>query len=84
VGVDTLVVLMGVGERHDIATELIRAGREATTPCAFVERGSTPQERIVLTTLEAVASGVVEVQSPAVWVIGAVVNVRGSLVNENR
>jgi uroporphyrin-III C-methyltransferase len=79
-GVDTLVVLMGVGERCDIATELIRAGRDKATPCAFVERGSTPQERIVVTKLEDIAAGRVEVQSPAVWVIGEVVSVRETLV----
>ena len=79
VGVDTLVILMGVGERVSIATELIEAGREASQPCAFVERGSTPQERIVISSLQAVADGLTEVNSPAVWVIGDVVKLRETL-----
>lgn len=72
--VDTLVVLMGVRRRTEIATALVAAGRRATTPVAFVERGSTSDERIVTSTLGEVAAGRVDVESPAVWVIGDVVD----------
>ncbi len=78
-GVDTLVVLMGVGERARIAQALIAAGRGADEPVAFIEKGSTPEERVVLATLGQVARGEVEVQSPAVWVIGQVVRLRERL-----
>ncbi|RIH84238.1 Uroporphyrinogen-III C-methyltransferase [Calidithermus terrae] len=77
--VDTLVVLMGVGERARIARGLIRAGRRADEPVAFVENGSTPEERVVTATLGEVARGEVAVQPPAVWVIGEVVRVRERL-----
>ncbi|WP_051304078.1 uroporphyrinogen-III C-methyltransferase [Calidithermus chliarophilus] len=77
--VDTLVVLMGVGERLRIARELLQAGRRADEPVAFIEKGSTPEERVVLSTLGAVARGEVAVQPPAVWVIGEVVRVREQL-----
>jgi uroporphyrin-III C-methyltransferase len=80
VHVDTLVILMGVGERTSIASELIEAGRSATQPCAFVERGSTPQERVVISSLQAVADGLSEVNAPAVWVIGDVVRLRETLL----
>jgi uroporphyrin-III C-methyltransferase len=46
---------------------------------AFVERGSTPEERIVESTLEEVADGLCEVTSPAVFVIGEVVRLRARL-----
>jgi uroporphyrin-III C-methyltransferase len=77
--VDTLVILMGVGERVSIATELIEAGRNPNQACAFIERGSTPQERIVISSLQAVADGLIEVNAPAVWVIGDVVKLRETL-----
>jgi uroporphyrin-III C-methyltransferase len=80
VSVDTLVILMGVGERVSIATELIEAGREASQPCAFIERGSTPQERVVISSLQSVADGLTEVNAPAVWVIGDVVKLRETLL----
>ncbi|ADU51738.1 uroporphyrin-III C-methyltransferase [Thermaerobacter marianensis DSM 12885] len=69
---DTLVVLMGVAQRQAIARSLIEAGRPPSEPCAFVERGTWPEERVVRTTLAEVAAGAVQVQAPAVWVIGPV------------
>jgi uroporphyrin-III C-methyltransferase len=77
--VDTLVILMGVQERAHIARALIRAGRRADEPAVFVERSSTPEERVVDTTLGAVAAGGVEVEAPAVFVIGAVAALRTEL-----
>ena len=77
--VDTLVILMGVATRAAIAAELIRHGRPSEQPVAFVERGSTERERVVLSTLGAVARGEVEVSNPAVFVAGEVVGIRGAL-----
>jgi uroporphyrin-III C-methyltransferase len=78
-GVDTIVVLMGVRNREFIAQSLIAAGRDPAQPVAFVERGTMPNEVIVESTLGAVASGQTDVRSPAVLVIGEVVRLRGRL-----
>lgn len=75
--VDTLVVLMGVGHKAEIAAGLIAAGRDGTTPVAFVENGSTPRERVVVTNLN--EAGACQVESPAVMVVGAVVQLRAQL-----
>lgn len=77
---DTLVILMGVKERAAIAQALIEAGRNPAEPVAFIENGSTPRERVVVSKLEAVAGGKTQVSSPAVWVVGEVVKVRSQLV----
>jgi uroporphyrin-III C-methyltransferase len=77
--VDTLVVLMGVQNRAFIAQSLLAAGRKATEPVAFIERGTIPGETIVETTLGEVAQGRVDVNSPAVFVIGEVVRLRSEL-----
>jgi uroporphyrin-III C-methyltransferase len=77
--VDTLVILMGVRNRAGIAEALIRAGRPPDEPAVFVERSSTPQERVVDTTLARVAAGLVDVESPAVLVVGAVAALRAEL-----
>jgi uroporphyrin-III C-methyltransferase len=77
--VDTLVILMGVKERVNIARALIDAGRTPDEPALFVERSSTPEERIIDTTLGSVAAGSVEVEAPAVFVIGAVAALRSEL-----
>lgn len=77
--VDTLIVLMGVQGRSEIASCLIANGRSAGEPAAFIENGTTPRERIVVTTLGEIALGEIQVQSPAVLVIGEVVRLRESL-----
>ncbi|HVX66970.1 MAG TPA: uroporphyrinogen-III C-methyltransferase [Bryobacteraceae bacterium] len=74
--VDTLIILMGVAGRARIAGALIAAGRPADEPVAFVENGTTRDERVVTSTLEQVAAGEVDVSSPAVFVVGEVVRLR--------
>ncbi len=71
--IDTLIILMGVKHRAEIATRLIAAGRDAKQPTAFIERASTPNERRVYATLADVAEGMVEAEAPAVWIAGEVV-----------
>ncbi len=79
--VDTLVILMGVSERAGIARALIDAGRSALEPAAFIERGSTPDERTIVAALGEIAAGRVEVEAPAVFVIGKVVRIRKQLLD---
>lgn len=79
ISIDTLIILMGVKNRVPIARGLINAGRRREEPVAFVERGATPEERVVTSTLGAVADGAVVVQNPAVFVVGEVVRLREML-----
>lgn len=72
--VDTIVILMGVKHRREIANELITLGRDPNEGVAFVENGSISNERTVRSTLDKVAKGEVAVNSPAVFVIGNVVD----------
>lgn len=71
---DTLVILMGAGQRTRIATELVRGGRPSAEPVAFIESGTTPDERVTVATLGDVADGRVDVKPPVVWVCGRVVD----------
>jgi uroporphyrin-III C-methyltransferase len=77
---DTLIILMGVENREYIAESLIRCGRNGSQPVAFIENGTTAEERVVEATLAAVAAGQVGVNPPAVFVIGEVVRLRTRLV----
>lgn len=78
--VDTLVILMGVRNRAFIAKSLIAAGRDQAEPVAFIYRGTLPAEKVVVSTLGDVAEAHVDVHSPAVFVIGEVVNLRAQLL----
>jgi uroporphyrinogen III methyltransferase / synthase len=66
----TLVILMGMGDRAAIAEALQRGGKPGSTPTAVIERGTTPDEVVVRTTLARLAE--VTLGSPAVIVVGPV------------
>jgi len=78
-GVDTLIVLMGVKHRVQIARTLIAAGRPADQPACFIENGASVRERVVECMLGEIAAGQIQVSSPAVLVIGEVVRLRAHL-----
>jgi uroporphyrin-III C-methyltransferase / precorrin-2 dehydrogenase / sirohydrochlorin ferrochelatase len=72
----TLCVLMGLANLPAIAAALLADGRDPDTPVAVVQDGTTAAQRTVRGSLAEIAATVVEagVRSPAVIVIGAVVD----------
>ncbi len=66
----TIVILMGMANRAEIACALEAGGRPADTPVAVVEWGTTAAQRTVRTTLRALEH--VDLGSPAVIVVGPV------------
>ncbi len=66
----TLVILMGMSERAEIAAELIDGGRPPDTPVAVVHWGATARQRVVRSTLDELAS--IDLPPPAAIVIGPV------------
>ena len=79
--IETLVVLMGVKRRKELASEFISTGRSANEPVAFIERATRADQRIIRTNLGEVSKGLVQVESPAVMVIGEVVRFHDKLVD---
>ena len=70
----TIVVLMGVSQRAQIAAELVAGGLAPTTPVAAIESATTDAQVVGRWTLEELADA--DVHSPAVIVIGAVAGFR--------
>jgi uroporphyrin-III C-methyltransferase len=66
----TIVVLMGVTQRAEIAAELMAGGLPADTPVAAVRSATTDNEVVLRCSLAELAK--VEIASPSVIVIGAV------------
>jgi uroporphyrin-III C-methyltransferase len=66
----TIVVLMGVSQRAQIAAELLAGGLAPTTPVAAIESATTDAQVVGRWTLGELADA--DVHSPAVIVIGAV------------
>ncbi len=75
-GINTLVFLMAVSNRKEIARRLIEVGRDPKEPVAFIERGTTREQRVVITDLYELANDPPEVNPPAVMVVGQVVKLK--------
>ncbi|MEU8126655.1 uroporphyrinogen-III C-methyltransferase [Micromonospora sp. NPDC049049] len=72
----TLVILMGLKNLAAITATLIAHGRSPQTPAAVVQEATTGTQRVLRSTLDAVAADALtaEVRPPAVVVVGDVVN----------
>jgi len=72
---DTLIYLMAVANIKEVVEAVLGSGKKRSTPCAFIERGTTRQERIVSGTLEDIEAKAKKhaVKPPAVLIVGEVV-----------
>jgi uroporphyrinogen III methyltransferase / synthase len=66
----TLVIMMGVATRAEIADRLVAGGRAHEEPVAVIERATTRDQRVIRTSLEGLAA--VHIDSPATIVVGEV------------
>jgi uroporphyrin-III C-methyltransferase len=77
--VDTIVVLMGIGQLDQISRDLAKAGMKKSTKVAIIASGTTEKQRVVRGMLGTIA-GVARkagVKPPAVVVIGRVAGLGG-------
>ncbi|MSO93798.1 MAG: uroporphyrinogen-III C-methyltransferase [Rhodospirillales bacterium] len=77
----TLVVYMGRTNVRRIAGELIRAGLDPTTPTAAINKGTTPEQRVLLATLETIAETIerADLSGPTLMIIGKVASLTETL-----
>ena len=69
----TLVFLMGVTALPAICQGLLDAGMEEEMPAAVIERGTTPRQRKLISTLGALPQAAeAKIESPAIIVVGKV------------
>ena len=80
-GPGTLVLLMAVARLPEVARELVKRGRDASTPAAVISDGTTERQQVLVSTLGQVAEDAAAngVRPPAVVVIGEVVRLREAL-----
>ena len=81
----TLVLLMAMDRLDAIAQALIKHGRAASTPTAVVRRATLPDQQVVRAPLSEIAAAAAHagVRSPAVVVVGDVVDVLRDVGNPN-
>lgn len=80
-GLDTIVFLMGVENLPNIVTELVKNGRDPATPIALIRWGTRTDQETLVGTLADIVEKVKseDFKSPAVTVVGEVVNLREKL-----
>ncbi|MBC8269867.1 MAG: uroporphyrinogen-III C-methyltransferase [Rhodospirillaceae bacterium] len=77
----TLVIYMGLINIARIRDELIKAGLPADTPAGAIERGTTAEQRTILTTLEELPACIekASLKAPSLLIIGRVVQLAEEL-----
>ena len=77
----TLVFYMSLVSLGDICNELVAHGLASDTPAALVEKGTTPEQRVVISDLANLAAKVagLKVRAPTLLIIGHVVSLQNKL-----
>jgi len=76
---ETIIFLMGIHNIRLISKKLIKIGKEPTTPCAVISKGTTNEQKVIVGTLEDIADKAKEIPTPAIIVVGEVVKLREEL-----
>ncbi len=76
---DTIVFLMGLHNLRKIASKLIEIGKPTDYPCAVISRGTTKDQSVVVGTLENIVEKAKGVPTPALIIVGHVVELREQL-----
>jgi len=76
---DTIVFLMGLHRLKQIAKKLIEIGKPKDHPIAVISRGTRPDEKTVIGTLENIYEKAKDLPTPALIVVGEVVNLHKQL-----
>lgn len=77
----TLVFYMGLVGLKEICDSLIAHGRAASTPVALIEKGTTQEQRVLISDLASIADVVAanDVHAPTLFIVGEVVKLHDSL-----
>jgi len=76
---ETLVFLMGLHNLDKISSKLIEAGKSKDYPVAVISKGTTKDQKVVVGTLEDIVQKAKDLETPALIVVGEVVNLREEL-----
>ena len=72
----TLVFLMGLSSAENISNKLIENGKSENTPVAVISSGTTPRQKYVTGTLNNLSALAKQMTSPAIILVGDVVNLK--------
>ena len=78
---DTLIILMGIGNIKENTAEIMKY-RSPDTPVCVIESGTLPDENLVFGTLKDISDK--QINTPAILIIGDVVNLYQDIYNYQR
>ncbi len=76
---DTIIFLMGLHNLEKITKKLIEIGKASNYPCAVISKGTTADQKVVIGTLENIVQRAEGIPTPALIVVGKVVELREQL-----
>lgn len=78
---ETQIFLMGLTKLEQIVTKLLEAGKRKDCPIAILSKGTTPEQKVLSSTLENVLEEFKKnpLESPAIIVVGEVISLREEL-----
>lgn len=76
---ETLLVFMGLDALPSIAAGLLAHGADPSTPAAVVSRGTFPDQQVVTAPLDRIAAAAAGLATPALLVVGQVVQLAGAI-----
>lgn len=76
---ETIVFLMGLHNIELIVTKLLEVGKAKDYPCAIICNGTTKNQKVLTGTLETIIEKSKDAVSPAIIIVGEVVNLRDEL-----
>lgn len=76
---DTIVFLMGLHNLPKISRKLIQIGKAEDYPCAVISKGTTKDQIVVVGTLKDIVEKTKDLPTPALIVVGKVVELRKQL-----
>lgn len=76
---DTIIFLMGLHNLPKISAKLIEIGKSPDYPVAVISKGTTKDQKVVVGTLENIVERTKNIPTPALIVVGRVVELRDQL-----
>lgn len=76
---DTIIFLMGLHNLPQISKKLMEIGKSTDYPVAVISKGTTKEQNVVVGTLEDIVERAKDVPTPALIVVGRVVELREQL-----
>ena len=73
---ETIIFLMGYHNIELITSKLINLGKRKDYPCAVISKGTTKEQKVVIGTLENIVEKSKGLETPAMIIIGEVVNLK--------